>query len=403
MRESMLFPGVIGATVPLRSLPFPTSLEIGAGLKFAADEFSHQVFHAEDFKPPSPLPGKFRHDIYYIGRYQPLRKLPVPTLAAEAEVHPSQHRAFEQSLLTFLQTRGKIVGDYLLLGGKMYHYAKPIPPDAVKTTLAPPNSRHNIIIFGPASTEKQLNILIKEWTVTMQNRSAREAMMRYRGYITPEEAEKRLTWFMTESIYGPSLAALDRITVFGMFPKAVLLQELQTLLMENLSLLFNQFEPDAKAYLWKQLGSYSAVQEVWQEFCLKCWKKWNTYRGDGPIRSWFFRILQRCVMDYSKNELRRNNRYVMMGMEHFPEVGLPSEGDFPFSEGPEWGFEKQVQVRNALRRLKPDFEEIIFHVVYKNLSLPAAARALGITHTAARSRLHRAMRALKEEMKKLEM
>lgn len=388
----MLSPAITYTTSAVRSLLLPVTVETGSSTEAG---FSS----AEDFQPASPLPKKFRHDIHYIGRDQPVRKPPVPAQTTESAVHPSQHRTFEQSLLTFLQTRGKIIGDYLLLGGEMYHYAKPIPPDAVKTTLAPPNSRHNIIIFGPASNEKQLDALIKEWTGTMQNAAAREAMMRHQGYITPEEAEKRLTWLMTEAIYGPSLAVLDRCTVFGMVPEAALLQELQTLLGEHLPLFFNQFEPDARNYLWKKLKSHFGVQEVWQEFCLRCCTKWNTYRGEGPVRHWFFRILQRCVMKYSNNERRRNSRYVM-GVEHFLEVGSSSEWDFPFLGDSELEAKKLQQLRKALRRLKPDFQDIILLVVYGERPLPAAARTLGITHTAARSRLHRARRALKEEMKK---
>lgn len=388
----MLSPAITFTVSAVRSLPLPPTMETNAATEsgFLAGEPSHQVFHAEDFMQILPSPGIWRFEIRHAGRNAAVR----PHLLSLKQVLFFQLRDFEEGMLHFLQMSGRIIGDYLLFGGEIYHYAKPIPPEAVKNTLTSPDIRHHFFAFVPARDETWLETLIWRWTATLRKPDAREAMMRRLGYVSLEEAEAIfLRLALLEKEYEPSLRLMERETVFGMVSEKRVREEFFHLLQNYLDRILGRYKNSVMRTLRKQLRDPDAVDEVWQKFCVIVLSKWGSFEGRASIIHWFNVILKNCKIDHLKDESRRLKKTA--GSEDIsllpdwtlsPEVLLTSP-----SQETEIGDE----LEEALETLRPEDLYLLLQST-RGISLSTNARRLGISVPAASSRLRRTRGVLRK-------
>jgi RNA polymerase sigma-70 factor (ECF subfamily) len=129
----------------------------------------------------------------------------------------------------------------------------------------------------------------------------------------------------------------------------------------------------------------SAVDDVCQEVFIGVVRGLKRYRQDAKVRTWISGIIRFKVADYYRGEERQ------------PEtVELDPRYHSPAAESGEW--REHAVALLALRRLKPDYQEVIMLRFAEGLKFKNVARALGISLEAAKSRYRRAIQALAEEM-----
>lgn len=132
------------------------------------------------------------------------------------------------------------------------------------------------------------------------------------------------------------------------------------------------------------LADRSAAEDAVQEASVKAWRKLRQLRGDErSLRSWFLSIVaNECRM------ARRQRWWSVVKLAQPPGA----EQDATDAYG------AVGDVRRALLRLKPDDRLPLVLHFYLDLPLDEVARALGVSESAAKSRIYRAAQKLRPEL-----
>ncbi|HEY7201276.1 MAG TPA: sigma-70 family RNA polymerase sigma factor [Candidatus Dormibacteraeota bacterium] len=131
------------------------------------------------------------------------------------------------------------------------------------------------------------------------------------------------------------------------------------------------------------LRDRSAAEDAVQEAALKAWRKYGQLRGGAAgFRTWFLSIVaNECRM------ARRTRWWRVIRLAETPEPRVPDEVGVSSGE-----------LRDAVLRLDPGDRAALFCFFYLDLPMEEVARVLGISRTAARSRVYRAARRLRPEL-----
>jgi RNA polymerase sigma-70 factor (ECF subfamily) len=128
------------------------------------------------------------------------------------------------------------------------------------------------------------------------------------------------------------------------------------------------------------LGQREEAEDAVQEAAIKAWRNLHQLEDASVVRSWFFSIVA--------NQCRsvRRGRWWSVVRLAAPEQPKP---------GPEEEAVQRTDLERALRSLGPDDRLALYLRYYMDLPLNEVAAVLGITETAAKSRIHRAAQGLK--------
>lgn len=130
------------------------------------------------------------------------------------------------------------------------------------------------------------------------------------------------------------------------------------------------------------LGDRPAAEDAVQEAAVKAWRKLRQLRGDaGSLRSWFLSIVA--------NECRMTRRARWFSVLRFPELRQAE---------PDPGETYHGDLRDALMRLSPDDRLPLVLHFYLDLPLDEVARTLGVSQSAAKSRIYRAAKRLRSDL-----
>jgi RNA polymerase sigma-70 factor, ECF subfamily len=128
------------------------------------------------------------------------------------------------------------------------------------------------------------------------------------------------------------------------------------------------------------LGDRSAAEDAVQEAAVKAWRKFPQLRDEGALRSWFLAIVaNECRM------ARRGRWWSVIKLATLPEPRSSAR-------------ESQTDLHRALLRLTPDERLPLVLHFYLDLPLEELARTLGISPSAAKSRVYRAAKRLRADL-----
>jgi RNA polymerase sigma-70 factor (ECF subfamily) len=129
------------------------------------------------------------------------------------------------------------------------------------------------------------------------------------------------------------------------------------------------------------LADRGAAEDAVQEASIKAWRKLKQLRGDlKSLRPWFLAIVA--------NECRMARRTRWWGVVRLPEIPRSSLDPEPSSS----------DLHRALLRLSPDERLPLVLHFYLDLPLDEVARILGLSPSAAKSRIYRAAKRLRSDL-----
>ena len=155
--------------------------------------------------------------------------------------------------------------------------------------------------------------------------------------------------------------------------------------------LFDQFADGVYTLGYRILGDRHLAEDLVQDTFIKVMRSLNTYRGDGPIAAWLYRIGYREAIATT-----RKRRETPLDPDN-----MLREGDRPVAGG-----EQAVLAGELTRRLdtaiaglaEPLRSAFVLRDI-EQLSTREVAGALGISESAVKMRLARARQALRVELK----
>ena len=138
------------------------------------------------------------------------------------------------------------------------------------------------------------------------------------------------------------------------------------------------------AYL--MTGNAALAEEHVQEAFLSAWRGIRTFRRGRPAKPWLMRILVNTVISQ-----QRRRRLAVVPID---ESLLPGSAPGPHAEAE--AAEDRDAVRAAIARLSPEHREVVVLRYFAELTVPQVARSTGVREGTVKSRLHRALRRLRE-------
>ena len=144
-----------------------------------------------------------------------------------------------------------------------------------------------------------------------------------------------------------------------------------------------KFEKNLLNFFWRQGVSSSEGEDLVQETYLRLWKYRREYKPAAKLSTFLFLMARQVRIDALRRQTRRENR---------EEKWI---GEQPTSEGPK-AFGVREDVRWALAKLSEPLRDVIELGVFQDLPYAEVAAILGIPVGTVKSRMHNALKELKE-------
>ena len=144
-----------------------------------------------------------------------------------------------------------------------------------------------------------------------------------------------------------------------------------------------KFEKNLLNFFWRQGVSYSEGEDLVQETYLRLWKYRREYKPTAKLSTFLFLMARQVRIDALRRRTRRENR---------EESWI---GEQPTSETPK-AFGVREDVRWALAKLSEPLRDVIELAVFQDLPYAEVGEALGIPIGTVKSRMHNALKELKE-------
>ena len=144
---------------------------------------------------------------------------------------------------------------------------------------------------------------------------------------------------------------------------------------------------------YRLTGNEEDARDVVQDAYLRAYKSIRRFRGDAAFTTWLYRITANCASTYLVK--RTKARHEELDEETSAVVDVRPEND-PVQRM-DGEFERH-RLTEALQQLPPDMRAVVVLRDVYDLPHEAIAAELGITEGAAKVRLHRARRKLRERL-----
>jgi RNA polymerase sigma-70 factor (ECF subfamily) len=143
---------------------------------------------------------------------------------------------------------------------------------------------------------------------------------------------------------------------------------------------------------YRLTGDEEDARDVVQESYLRAYRGLKRFRGDAQFSTWMYRITANCATTYLGKRSRHSHEEL--------SDDLPLEPDRP-AGNPEANLDADLRrssLQDALRRLPPRLRAVVVLRDVYDLPHESIAAELGISESAAKVRLHRARRKLREDL-----
>ena len=144
-----------------------------------------------------------------------------------------------------------------------------------------------------------------------------------------------------------------------------------------------KFEKNLLNFFWRQGVSFSEGEDLVQETYLRLWKYRREYKPTAKLSTFLFLIARQVRIDALRRQTRR---------ETLEESWIREQ---PTSEGPR-ALGVREDVRWALGKLSEPLRDVIELGVFQDLPYAEIAEILGIPVGTVKSRMHNALKELKE-------
>lgn len=173
---------------------------------------------------------------------------------------------------------------------------------------------------------------------------------------------------------------------------------------EAFSELVSLYEKKVYNLAYRLTGNHQDAEDMYQEAFLRVYRMLPDFRGDASFSTWLYRIVSNTCVD----ELRRRKRQRTVSINAAVETNdgemereLPSDEDTPEDQL------QRVEVRHlvqyGLEGLDEEFRLVLVLRYVNELSYNQIAEATGLPLGTVKSRLNRALKALKEKLSDLEL
>lgn len=155
---------------------------------------------------------------------------------------------------------------------------------------------------------------------------------------------------------------------------------------EALGAWYDRYRPRLRRYLWRLLeGDAAAVEDCLQETFITIWRAAATFRGEGRVAAWLFRIANRAASHARRAAASRPTH---------PIPTSEDEANIVAGSSDEAEVLDRLSLHAAMQQLSPKHRVALELVFVFGFSIPEAAQIVGIPEGTVKSRLSYARKAL---------
>lgn len=143
---------------------------------------------------------------------------------------------------------------------------------------------------------------------------------------------------------------------------------------------------------FRLLGDEEDARDVTQETYLRAYRGLRRFRGEAQFSTWLYRITANCAS--TQLGRRQRHRHVELSDDH-PVIDLSPDHD---PQGRADNAALRAELAAALGELPPKLRSVVVLRDVYDLPHESIAAELGISESAAKVRLHRARRKLRERL-----
>lgn len=148
---------------------------------------------------------------------------------------------------------------------------------------------------------------------------------------------------------------------------------------------------DAYSLAYRLMGDEEDARDVVQEAYLRAYRGLKRFRGDAQFSTWLYRITANCAS--TQLSRRGRHRHEELDTDDIIDDSVAANPDRYADQGM-----LRDRLRSALAELPPRLRAVVVLRDVYDLPHEAIAAELGISESAAKVRLHRARRRLREQL-----
>lgn len=153
---------------------------------------------------------------------------------------------------------------------------------------------------------------------------------------------------------------------------------------DDFSIVLDEYQELVYCMIYRQIGDEGISEDLTQQTFIKAYRSLNKFRGESQFRTWLIRI--------ALNEV---NSYVTSTAYQQRQKASPIENIKESTNSADEQNENFKSLRDAFRKLRPTFQEVLTLCSIEGYSYDEAAQSLSIPVSTVRSRLNAARIALK--------
>ncbi len=151
---------------------------------------------------------------------------------------------------------------------------------------------------------------------------------------------------------------------------------------DALGALFSRHHGDVYALSARLMQDGDLADDITQEAFLRVWRYARSFRGRSTFRTWLYRLTYNLCMELRQRDARRHESLTLDRLT----VAAPSNEST----------DRHIHLDMALRRLAPGQRVVLILSRFHGLGYDEIAQIIHCSPGAARVRLHRAMRELRQ-------
>jgi RNA polymerase sigma-70 factor, ECF subfamily len=141
-------------------------------------------------------------------------------------------------------------------------------------------------------------------------------------------------------------------------------------------------------YAWRLTGDPDQAEDVMQETLLRAWQRPQVFSNGQSPRGWLFTVARNMVID-DRRSARFRNELISRNGSGLPEQAGPDESG---------GALNRALIGDAMGQLSADHRVVVGRSYYQGWTTAQIAADLGIAEGTVKSRLHYALRALRQAL-----
>lgn len=165
--------------------------------------------------------------------------------------------------------------------------------------------------------------------------------------------------------------------------------------LDQLGLLFERHNRSLYGFFYRLTTDTDASEDLVQNVFLRIIKYRHTYHGDGKFTTWMYHMARNLFADYYKKQKR-------MGYKEDVETTDRYFRDDVNAESTRIQQEEIDLLQKALNQLSYEKKEILVLSKFQEMRYKEIADLMGLTESAVKVRIFRALKELKEVYEKLE-